>query len=296
MSPNGGMGWRDRLRFHPCVQAATPSGPDWRDSAAYAPLLEADRSLIAWEWLRRDRAYREAAKRASAADALIPASAAAEAFGLIAFEPPHLAVPHARPVWCAHAHPYVLSTELVPQGPAGDRFDVARLRGLVRILAGERADHLLLSDGLRAIRLDAPSGAFERAVCLRYRLDGLSSAEPPLLTLRRFLALCRTGHFARSLHRRECRARRWVMALRAWDGLAAGADQRRIASELFSRTAADPHWRTRESSVRSQVQRLVRSARQLAAGGYRRLLREESGRDGRRMKQEHQECRNETAA
>ena len=35
--------------------------PDWRDAAAYEPLLEADRSLIAWEWLRRDRGYREAA-------------------------------------------------------------------------------------------------------------------------------------------------------------------------------------------------------------------------------------------
>jgi hypothetical protein len=36
------------------VEAKGPSGFDWRDAAAYAPLLEADRSLFAWEWLRRD--------------------------------------------------------------------------------------------------------------------------------------------------------------------------------------------------------------------------------------------------
>jgi hypothetical protein len=62
------------------------------------------------------------------------------------------------------------------------------------------------------------------------------------------------------------------MLLRTWDGLAAGADQRQLAEVLLSRSAGGPRWRAREPSVRSQVQRLVRSARAFAAGGYRVLL------------------------
>jgi hypothetical protein len=60
--------------------------------------------------------------------------------------------------------------------------------------------------------------------------------------------------------------------LSQWDTLTAGADQREIAQELLSPTAGVPRWRSRESSVRSQAQRLVRSARGFAAGGYRALL------------------------
>jgi hypothetical protein len=61
--------------------------------------------------------------------------------------------------------------------------------------------------------------------------------------------------------------------LRAHDGLLAGASQRDIARVLLSRTAGEPRWRSRESSVRAQAQRLVRSARQISAGAYRLLLR-----------------------
>jgi hypothetical protein len=63
-----------------------------------------------------------------------------------------------------------------------------------------------------------------------------------------------------------------VLMLRTWDALTAGADQREIAGELLSRTAVAPRWRSREPSVRSQAQRLVRLARLFSAGGYRVLL------------------------
>jgi hypothetical protein len=133
---------------------------------------------------------------------------------------------------------------------------------------------LLLSDGFRAIRLDGPAATFTGGPdALRYMLDGLASAEAPLLTLRRFLALCRTGRFARSLHQQETRARRWVEILRTSDALASGADQRVIALELLSSSVAEPGWRSRESSVRSRAQRLVRAARQMAEGHYRLLLK-----------------------
>jgi len=248
------------------VQAETASAFDWRDGAAYAPLLGADRSLFAWEWLRRDREYRAAAC-AGAGDA-----EAAE-FGLVAFEHPDRSAPVARPLWRSDVHPLVLRVERGGDARTGDQFDVRRMSHVAALVANQAAEHLLLSDGLRAVRLDGPPGTFgAEPLCLRYLLEGLASAEPALLTLQRFLALCRSGHFSRSLHPSEPRARRWILMLRAWDGIAAGAGQREIAAELLSRSAGEPRWRSRESSLRSQSQRLVRSARMLALGGYRALL------------------------
>ncbi|MGE5564474.1 MAG: DNA -binding domain-containing protein [Bacillota bacterium] len=256
------------------MQAETASWPDWRDAAAYAPLLDADRSLFAWEWLRRDPRYRAAAEKGAGTPVAASGACAAE-FGLVTFEHPCLAVPLARPVWRAESCSFVLPVDLC-RGPvaADDEIDVDRLHDLARIIADERGEHLLLSDGLRLIRLDGPPRAFTAgAVCLRYSIQGRCSAEAPLLTLRRFLALCRSGSFSNALHRREAKARRWIMMLRAHDAIAAGADQRRIAEWLLSRSVVEARWRTRESSVRSQVQRIVRASREISRGGYRRLLR-----------------------
>jgi hypothetical protein len=240
--------------------------PDWRDAEAYAALRNAERALFAWEWLRRDPAYRSAA-------ASRPKRAPAARFGLAAFEPPSRAVPDARPVWSASVHPAVLAARPCADGIRSDLFDLSAFARLARLVTSDGADHLLLSDGLRSIRIDAPNGAFDAPVRLDYRLGGLASAHAPLLTLRRFLAFAASGRLSAALHPREARAARWILIIRAWDGLASGADQRRIAEVLLSRSACQACWRTRESSLRSRAQRLVRSARAFAAGGYRSLLR-----------------------
>lgn len=255
------------------MEAEPATYPDWRDPAAYAPLLDADRSFFAWEWLRRDPAYRSAARAAFGFRGSAQEDAAAQ-FGLVDFEPAELGVPSARPLWRSDVHPFVLPVSAARCSSSQECFDPQRLGGLERILAAGDADHLLLSDGFRAIRLDAAAGTFRKGpIALSYSLAGLDLAEPLLLTLRRFIALCRRGRFSSVLHRREPRARRWILILRAWDALAAGADQRRIAEELLSRSAGEPCWRSREPSVRTQAQRLVRSARAFALGGYRLLLR-----------------------
>jgi hypothetical protein len=243
--------------------------PDWRDAAAYAPLLGADRSFFAWEWLRRQESYRLAAQ-----DALSTGAAGAAVFGLVAFERANLSVPAARPMWSASIHPHVLRAvgECSPR-PA-DRIDFSLFKEMLRLKRSGEMEHLLLSDGLRTVRVDGPTGLFSSgAACLRYLIGGIASAEAPLLTLRRLLALCRTGGFSKMLHRPEPRARRWILMLRAFDAIAAGAGQRQIAGELLSRSAEEPGWRDREPSIRSQAQRLVRSARLFANGGYRALLR-----------------------
>ncbi|MBX3562653.1 MAG: DUF2285 domain-containing protein [Sphingomonas sp.] len=246
---------------------------DWRDAAAYAPLLEADRSILAWEWLRRDPAYRQAAGRWLRRPASRGACEAAAAWGLHAFEPPHRPAPLARPVWRTDVHAHVLAAMAVGAGPGPDAFDLSRLEAMSTLVRTQGRERLLISDGLRAIRLDILSGSLAAGpVRLRYLLSGLDTAEKPLLTLRRLLALWRRGRFSAMLHPREPRAARWVLMLRAFDALGAGADQREIAEALLSDAAAGARWRTASPSLRSRVQRLVRGARRMAAGGYLRLL------------------------
>jgi hypothetical protein len=249
---------------------------DWRDAAAYTPLVAADRSIFAWEWLRRDPGYRAAVERAiqrggQAGERQVPP----EHWGLHAFEPPDLPAPLARPLWCVDVHPCVLAVHAEPASAELDTFALERFRAVSTILVTPDArEHVLISDGLRAIRVDVQTGTLAGgAAQLRYSLGGFASAERPLLTLRRLLALWRTGQFASSLHPREARAKRWLLMLRAHDALAAGADQREIAAELLSREAGELRWRSRCPTVRSQVQRLVRGARHMVAGGNYELLR-----------------------
>ena len=250
--------------------------PDWRDAEAYEPLLGADRSLFAWEWLRRDRNYRAAAERALDAGGREPSdpAEAPERWGLHAFEPPGRTVPHATPVWSARVYPYVLGADAFPLA-GDDVFDLERFRAISTLITtADGAEHLLLSDGPRAIRLDVLAGTLRCGPArLQHRLTGFASAERPLLTLRRLLALRRAGRFCRSLHSREARAKRWILMLRAHDALAAGGEQREIAAVLLSSDAAEPRWRSRSPSVRTQVQRLVRGATHMASDAYRQLLK-----------------------
>ena len=255
------------------MRSLDPLVPDWRDAAAYAPLLEADRSLFAWEWLRRDPVYRLAADAAGSMTSA-SASASAAAFGLVRFEPAGLGVPAARPFWRSDAYPFVLSVEPGGSTNAADLFEAAVLGAMAVVAGDDRSSHLLITDGWRTIRLDAPAGLFGAGPRpLRFCLEGIEAAMSPLVTLRRLLSLCGTGRFSRSLHPPEPRARRWILMLRAYDGLAAGATQRELAQLLLSPSAGQPRWRVGQPSLRSRAQRLARSATEAAAGAYRDLLR-----------------------
>jgi hypothetical protein len=251
------------------------SGIDWREAEAYAPLLDADRSIFAWEWLRRDPGYRRAALAAGGPVAGTDA-ARPDAWGLCAFEHPDAAAPRARPLWKSAIHPAVLEVVVECRRSGADSVDLRGFGGLV-IIAGTGCgtEHVLISDGLRAIRLDIVDGSIGTGlVQLRYLLAGMASVESRLPTLLRFLAFCRTGRFSRSLHSAETRAGRWLTMLRAHDAMAIGANQREIAAVLLNPEAAQPKWRVGSPSLRSRVQRLVRGASLMAGGGYRALLKD----------------------
>ncbi len=249
-----------------------PAGPvaDWKDAQAYAPLLAADRSIFAWEWLRREPAYRAAAVAARGERG----AAAAGAWGLQRFEDPDLAAPASRPLWHSEAHRQVLRSRALPVSAPQDAVDLGTLSAVATVARSRHGrEHWLFSDGLRAIRLDVDEGsAVHGPVELHYRLFGRASLRGALLALRRLAALLDTGRFQGSLHAPERKAHRWILALRASDALAAGATQREVAAELLSDRAGEARWRVDEASLRSQVQRLMRAARGMTGGGYRLFL------------------------
>ncbi|MBA3895973.1 MAG: DUF2285 domain-containing protein [Sphingomonadaceae bacterium] len=108
---------------------------------------------------------------------------------------------------------------------------------------------------------------------LRYRIDGIVSAERKVLPLRRLLHLIQRRRFAKSLFPEEPSMARRLLALRAHDAIADGASQREIAIVLFGPERVTAHWHGRSDSLRSSVRRLAKEATAMASGGYRSLLR-----------------------
>lgn len=233
-----------------------PVAADWRDAAPYARLLAGDRACFAWEWLRRSQDY---------ADRWAATDGAPDRFGLLRFEDPARDARACRPLWHADVDRAVLLGEACPSD-ARHGFDLARFAALAKVMPGHPGssvtEHVLLSDGLRSIRIDLLSGTLsDGPAALRWRIDGMAEVGPQLLALRRLAALARHGHFAASLHPPERRARRWATMLRVHDALAAGATHREIAAVLFDIDATGPRWRVRSNPQRLQVQRLVAGAR-----------------------------------
>ncbi len=233
---------------------------DWRDPQAFEALVAGDRACFAWEWLRRSPSYVEAWATGG-----LPA-----AFGLLRFEDPTLGAIAARPFWHADANRAVLRAEMFAPGEAALR-GLARLAHLVTRIApasDNACEHILLSDGLRSIRIDLMArGSAGVPGKLRWHIDGVLEAGPQLLALRQLMALARTGCFARSLHPPERRARRWIDMLRVHDAIAGGATYREIARELFSIDVTGSGWRLAAGSWRLRVQRLAAAARRCIAMG-----------------------------
>ena len=181
-------------------------------------------------------------------------------------------------VWRADWDPAVVVVEAIPARPGNaGAFDPKRLACPVLLLRdASGVEHLLIGDGACHIRLDITRGTvLEGPVRLRFEFADLAGMEAKLLTLRRLVALMRMGRFPRGLFPPPParRARRWMMALRAWDARRAGATHREIAAALFGETRAAADWDGSSAYLRCRVQRLIRLGAALVQGGYRDLLR-----------------------
>ncbi|MBI1331235.1 MAG: DUF2285 domain-containing protein [Alphaproteobacteria bacterium] len=177
-------------------------------------------------------------------------------------------------LWSADADPAVVSVEATPaRAQDADSFDLTHFP-MPALVAQGAIEHVLLGDVTCQLRLDVRRGTVLRGpVRLRYELSGVRSLDAKLLTMRRLAAATRLGRFPRQLMPPNCRARRWMMALRAWDARMAGAEQREIAGAVFGRGCVESDWNGASDYLRCRVQRLIRLGDVLVHGGYRRLLK-----------------------
>lgn len=245
--------------------------PDWRDCLSYAPLLQVDRALLCWEWLRRDPFYRCTFYLHK--DNPIGWTEQAARFGLQELVDPQLQSDDARPIWRAGHLDGVLHVRATSCENEVDAFVLDRFSELASLSCAGGEEHMLLCDGRAYLRLDIVDGSVRRGpVRLHYELCGFSQLAGPLLTLKRFVRFVQTGVLSKEQSSKRTHER-IVTLLRTADALRRGATQREIATVLLDGDAARPNWRLDQPSLRSRVQRLVRLTRQMQEGGYRALLR-----------------------
>lgn len=252
------------------------SQADWRDESNYASLLQLERSGFAWEWLRRRNDYRDQALEAVTRRAIVRAAdeeTAALAWNLHRFEDPRLAAPLARPIWAAPRNSWVVDAAAERSTSPADCLDLHQLDDFAKLLTNAGRQQLLLSDGYRSIRIDIRGASVGNGpVGIAFTISGLRELERSLIVLRRLRSLIEQRRFVTSLYPPVQRARRLVALLRTFDALVAGARHAEIAEAFASKCFKRHGWRTDSPTVRSQVQRLVRTARRMAEGGFWSLL------------------------
>ncbi|MES2902980.1 MAG: DUF2285 domain-containing protein [Pseudomonadota bacterium] len=249
--------------------------PAWRDAEAYRPLIALDRSGWAWEWLRRDPAYRRAARQGlDSSPGPDDRQANARAWGLHRFEDPALSAERARPIWTRQVSRFVL--EAIARPGDGEGFDLAVIaRRSTSVPGVGRLVHHLISNGHTSLRIDLVGSALTAApVGLSFEVAGSAQLRAHIAMLEQLDGLSRSGRLIQAAPVSAARGARLARMLRVRDALAQDAPQRLIAEHLFDASVADPHWRIERPTVRSQVQRLVRNAKAMAAGGYWTLLSE----------------------
>ncbi|BBD01466.1 DUF2285 domain-containing protein [Sphingobium sp. YG1] len=254
----------------------------WPAASDYDYLASVGAPGLAWEWLRRDPAYRlmSEGKRSRTSDGLTiieaASPAAAAKWGCLHMEDPHLQASDAMILWSAQVDPSVVRVNAVlPQPSDVVSFDLRRwasLACLVKQVGG--AENLLLCDGLNSIRLDIMSGSLlDGSVAFRFDIHSADPVDSMIDTLRRFLHFQRTGAIpARSLPgvRRHQRA---ALALRVHDALSQGASIRDVGNMLFGFDRVDAEWEASGESLKSASRRLIALARSMASGEYLTLLR-----------------------
>lgn len=154
-----------------------------------------------------------------------------------------------------------------------DTFDLLALPCPVSVLqSGDDSEQAVIGDRQRRIRLDFyGDSVMDGPVRLHYDVEGFARADAALRTLRRFLALQKLGRFPESLFPRDRVAERRLLALRAYDGVMAGASQREIARVLLGERLVDGNAENFDS-IRKRVARLVDLAEARMEIGYRRFF------------------------
>ncbi|MGH6957466.1 MAG: DNA -binding domain-containing protein [Caulobacteraceae bacterium] len=238
---------------------------DWRDASAYAYVSELSLAGLAWEFLRRNAAYR------AAFDAGPDTAAVTRDWGLSAPANPAGSAEGQAVLW----RPDVSPRTLALVASSADLNDVLVFEP--QSWPGVTRQHTC-ADGVHIL------------VRIRAEEHRLWSAQAPYIGQPLVIALPLDAHLAvrteaaarlmDSLMGRKPKAvkrfsrgflRRLVLALRALDGRAAGASQREIAEGVLNARYGSPRvWE--DSAARAMTARLLRFGAAMASGGYRSLL------------------------
>lgn len=239
--------------------------PAWRSAETYRPLLGADAAVWAWEFGRRGLA-RERDGQAAEDRGAVP--------DLCFAGPGPAGDPVPAVIWRWQADPSLPVLSVSPS--TSDDPEALDLQGLELAVLVVRTDdggqHVLVSDGPRRLRFAVVEGdVLASPVRCRYLLPPHSMGAGSLESLRVLVILRDTGQLPPTAGRAPPKAGRWAQAIRAHDARSQGASQRDIATLLFGEARVHEDWSGRSDYMRMRVQRLLRAAEDLVAGGYRAL-------------------------
>lgn len=233
--------------------------PDWRRAETYWPLLRAEPAVWAWEFARRGLA-------GAGFDQDL-----ADPPGLCFAGPGPAGDPAPAILW--HGDPSAVVVAVAGRAASRETLDIAACGLPVLAARTEDGDQqLLVCDGPRRLRLAVVEGdILSGPVSCRLALPGPGGGPAALAGFRALVALRDTGRLP-AAGRAPSRVGRWLESLRALDARRAGASQREIAVLLFGEDRVAEDWAGRSDYMRMRIQRLLRTAERLAAGGYRGLL------------------------
>jgi len=242
--------------------------PAWQRREAFEYVESLAGPLLAWEYLRRNPAYRAAWLSGDPA----AAESAGHEWGLLRLIDPELDARAVIPIW----RPDPPTTmRVIRASGATDGFklydlDIDRNEpGAVHdgegtyltASVGANAWQVHVADGLRpqdgiAIAIDADAHARRRMVAANRFIEGLE--RKAIESRKRTPVPSRAGRFHASV-------------LQALDGNAAGASQREIAVALHGAKWVSRRW-TPDGELRASIRYFLKRGALLVGGGYRRLI------------------------
>lgn len=261
-----------------------PSHPTPNLCPFNVPSWALDAPALAWEVLRRSPSYRQASMISQPASTQRVSGAlvfhgdqCGSPWGLRLSEHPDREATVAAIFWDPAADPGIVATAALPAAKGSLHFDLAEHSGSATVLLHSRGEQLsLFSQGIR-MQFDIREGTvLEGPVTLRFLLPDLQTIRPPLLTLRRFESFLSHKRITSDLLPSHRRLPRWHQLILALDAHRFGWSQRTLAISLFGQNHVDAHWQGGTGFLRLRVQRLMRHARRLVAGGYRNVLQRRS--------------------
>lgn len=237
------------------------AGAAWAVSAAYLYTLDLDGPALAWEYLRRNPAYRS--------DWRLQRSL--ESWGVYCGEDPARDAREARPLWITSPDALLhVRGSNMRSFAASPGFDLWRVPGRKRLVLGDVGLTLLAEVSAHRLQIslagdlgdgDPYAVTVPLGPSLRGQLDAFNAQAMALRGETPSAMPVRASSRAALLHLR---------ALQAIDGLQAGASHREIAQVLFGAETVAQRWQA-DGELRAQVRHLLRRAEAYMQDGYRAL-------------------------